>query len=121
MSELIRRTELNSGVVFEFFTRGNRYFGDFHRVDILAVVVVPFIRASLPENLREFAGPYHGVIHYEKSLQRMGVATSQVETVSQELIDNFLLSVRSYLEKPGFAEGLLHREMVKKAAQTSYY
>ncbi len=120
MSNLIQRTELNNRIVVEFFTQGNRYFGDFHRVEIAVVVTIPFVGETLAEDLREFAANYPGTIRYEKKLQRMGVATSQVEAVSHELIDDFLQTVSGYLEKKGFAAGLLRREMQNKKKRTTY-
>ena len=50
----------------------------------------------------------------------MGVATSQLEAVSYGLIDDFLKTVSGYLEKPGFAESLLRREMQNKTKRTTY-
>jgi len=120
MSNLIQRTELNNGVVAEFSTQGNRYFGDFHRVEISVVVTVPFVSATLAEELRDFSVNYPGSICYERKLQRMGVSTSQVEVVSQELIDDFLQTVSGYLEKKGFAEGLLRREMQNKGKRMAH-
>ncbi len=120
MSNLIQRTELNNRIVVEFFTQGNRYFGDFHRVEIAVVVTIPFVGETLAEDLREFAANYPGTIRYEKKLQRMGVSTSQVEAVSHELIDDFLQTVSGYLEKKGFAAGLLRREMQNKRRRMAY-
>ena len=121
MNEPFSRIELNNGIVAEFFTRGNRYFGDFHRVVIVAVVTVPFVRGTLAEDLQEFAAGYPGVIQYEKKLERMGVATNLVTTVTQVLIDDFIRTVGSYLEKEGFAEKLLRKEMQGKSKRTHFY
>ena len=121
MNEPFQSTKLNNGVMVEFFTHGNRYFGDFHRVVISVVVTVPFIQAALADDLQKFAANYPGVVRYERKLERMGVATDQVDAVSRRLIDDFIKNVAGYLEKPGFAESLLRREMEKETEQTTDY
>ncbi|MCK5826485.1 MAG: hypothetical protein KAG93_05585 [Desulfuromusa sp.] len=120
MNKSFQRTKLNNGVVVECFTHGNRYFGDFHRVEISVVVTVPFVKAALANDLKAFAAHYPDFIRYEKRLERMGVATSQLEAVSHGLIDDFLKTVSGYLEKNGFAESLLRREMQNKTKRTAY-
>jgi hypothetical protein len=121
MSNPRQRTELKNGVVVEFFARGNRYFGDFHRVEISVIISVPLVKTALAKDLRSFAADYPGFIRYERNLERMGVATNQIEAVSQGLIDDFLTTVSGYLEKKGFAESLLRREMQYKMDRNSYY
>lgn len=120
MNKPFRRTELNNGVVVEFSTHGNRYFGDFHRVEISVIVTVPLVKTALANDLKEFAADYPDSIRYERRLERMGVATCQLETVSYGLIDDFLKTVSGYLEKPGFAESLLRREMQNETKRTTY-
>ena len=111
MDKPCRQRELNNGVIVNFLSQANRYFGDFHRVVIVAVVTVPFDRDALAEDLQEFAVDYPGFIQYEKKLERMGVTTSNIEAVTQVLIDDFIRTVGSYLEMQKFAERWLRREM----------
>jgi len=120
MSDPFRRTKLSNGVVVDFFTHDNRYFGDFHKVEISVVAIVPFLKAALADDLKEFAADYPGFIRYERTLERMGVATCQLDAVRHGLIDDFLKTVGGYLEKKGFAESLLRREMQSKAKRTAY-
>ena len=119
MNKLFSRIELNNGVVVEFFSRGNRYYGDFHRVVIVAVVTVPFDRGTLAEDLQEFAAGYPESIQYEKKLERMGVTTSDIEVVTQVLIDDFIETVGHYLEMQKFAERWLRREMQNRNKRNS--
>ncbi len=121
MNQPFRKTELNNGVIVEFFTQGNRYFGDFHRIEISVVVKIPLVKDSLAKDLQEFAASYPEFILYERKLERMGVATGQVEEISHELVDDFIRTVAGYLEKPSFAEGLLRKEMQQKTKRTTYY
>ncbi|MDX2479640.1 MAG: hypothetical protein QNK24_04810 [Desulfuromusa sp.] len=107
-------TKLNNGVIVEFFDQGNRYFGDFHRIKINVFAMIPFTVKSLAPDLQQFAATYPGYILYEKTLERMGVATSEVETVTHSLIDDFIASTGCYLDKKAFAEGLLRKNMTMK-------
>ena len=114
------QTELNNGVVVEFFDQTNRYFGDFNRVKINVIAKIPLFVSSLPEDLQEVAATYPGFIVYEKSLEQMGVATSQVQTVIDSLVANFIKSVGPYLEKRNFAENLL-RKIRNEKRDRSYF
>ncbi|MFK5925678.1 MAG: hypothetical protein QM483_03515 [Desulfuromusa sp.] len=120
MSNPSRKTELRNGVIVEFFEQGNRYFGDFHRVQINVVATIPLIVDSLSVDLRELAANYPGFITYEKTLERMGVVTSQIETTTQSLIDDFLETAGRYLENKNFAERLLQKNMVTPSLRNHF-
>lgn len=107
MSKSFKSVGLDNGVTVDFFSAGNRYFGDFHRVKIVAIATIPLVVESLPANLQQAA--VGGTIKYEKTLERMGVTTDRVETVIQTLIDDFIQTVGCYLVKKSFAEGLLRK------------
>jgi len=107
--------------VVDFFAQNNRYFGDFHRLKINAIATIPFDTAVLSDDLLEFAASYPGFIKYEQSLERMGVVTSLVETVTHGLVDDFIETVEKYLEKKNFAENLLRRELENKTKRSTYY
>ena len=114
------RTELKNGVVIEFFDQTNRYFGDFNRVKISVIATIPILASSLPADLQKVAATYPGFIVYEKSLEQMGVVTSQVKTVTESLVTSFITSVGSYLEKQSFAENLLRKDLHEKM-ERSYF
>ncbi|MDA3903683.1 MAG: hypothetical protein PF441_09595 [Desulfuromusa sp.] len=114
MNKPFNITRLSNGVILEFFDQGNRYFGDFHRIKINVFATIPFAVESLSADLQQFAATYPGYILYEKTLERMGVATSEVENVTHSLIDDFIASTGSYLEKKTFVEGLLRKNMTRK-------
>ena len=117
MNKPFQTTRLDNGVVLEFFTQGNRYFGDFHRVVISLIVTVPFVQATLASDLQEFAANYPGVIRYERKLERMGVTTDQIESVRDGLIDDFLKTVAGYLKKQSFAGCYAGRCRIKRNEQ----
>ena len=114
------RTELKNGVVIEFFDQTNRYFGDFNRVKISVIATIPILASSLPADLQKVAATYPGFIVYEKSLEQMGVVTSQVKTVTESLVTSFITSVGSYLERQSFAENLLRKDLHEKT-ERSYF
>ena len=76
--------------------------------------MIPVFVDSLPEDLQGIAATYPDHIKYEKLLEQMGVATSEVESVTALLIGNFDKSVAPYLEKKSFAENLLRKSMKEK-------
>ena len=120
MDKPFNQTELKNGIVVEFFDLSNRYFGDFHRVKINALVTVPLDVNALPADLQKFVASRHNCVTYEKSLEQMGVETSQVQAVTESLMNNFIESVGCYLEKKDFAEKLLRNKMAVKAGPAYY-
>ena len=85
----LKRLELPSGALLEFVDRSNRYFGDYHRV--LIEVELVLMAEEGPQRLR-----------YQKPLQRMGVASADVEAEREALIENFLTTARPYMERPEY-------------------
>ncbi len=109
MNKPFKSVGLDNGVTVDFFSEGNRYFGDFHRVKIVAIATIPLVVESLPANLQEAVAACPRSVKYEKTLERMGVTTDNVETVIQTLIDDFIQTVGCYLVKKSFVEGLLRK------------
>ena len=111
MTNLIASVELKNGIVVEFLDQSNRYYGDFHRVKIDAIAKIPVSTAQMPEELQSLAESCEGEITYERSLEKMGVKSADIESVTRSLIDNFVETVGSYLEKEHFAESLLRKQL----------
>ncbi len=120
MNEPFKTTRLDNGVIIDFFSQGNRYYGDFHRVKICAIATIPLDVESLPVDLQPEAARCSGVIKYEKNLERMGVATARVAEVTQSLLDDFTQTVGSYLEKESFAAGLLRKNLPIDTKRTRF-
>ncbi len=116
MNKPFKITKLKNNIVVEFFDHTNRYYGDFHRVKISVVATIPFSMEAIPADLRQLAATYAGSVSYEKDIEQMGVATEKVASVSDSLIDNFISTVGSYLEKENFVAGLLRKEMSAKTS-----
>jgi len=109
---------LENGLLLQVENQTNRYFGDYHRVRL--VVSCHFEVAGLltdPDcdldhgQLRRLLGEQ---LRYEKVLERMGVPGAAVETTCRELVDQFLASNRSYLERADFPQRLLRQKFLAR-------
>ncbi len=110
MAMPIKTIQLNDMISVDFFSDGNRYFGDFHRVKVMAIARIPLCSSKLPDDLLDVAAAYPGYVDYEKNMERMGVTTAEVDTVTEELIDNFIQTSGHYLLNVNFAERLLRKK-----------
>lgn len=114
MNNSFKKIELDNGVVVEFYPQGNRYFGDYHRLQIKVIATIPVDEATLPEELKKSAIQYSGSIRYEKTLERMGVATNQIDSATQSMVDDFIKTAGCYLENKQFAENWLRKNMISQ-------
>ena len=111
MTDFITSVELKNGIVVDFLDRSNRYFGDFHRVKIDVIARIPVDAVQMPQELQALAEECAGEMTYERSLEQMGVKGADIDAVTSSLIDNFIKTVGSYLEKENFAESLLRKQL----------
>ena len=120
MNKRLGTIELDNGVLVEFNLQGNRYFGDYHRLQIGVIATIPLDDATLPEDLRGTAAKYSGFIKYEKTLERMGVATNQVDSAAQAMMGDFIKTVGCYLEKKHFAEYWLRKNIISRSHRNRF-
>ena len=120
----IREEHLGNGLQIIFTDESNRYFGDYHRVCVVATIVCSFpelSEASIEEPFRgqaiEALGERFSVI---KRIERMGVATADVDEVRTALIDNFLKHAASYLSRPEYPRSLVTAELNKRRTHRFY-
>lgn len=102
MAEEIKTVTLENGLVLRFFDQTNRYFGDFHRICIL-------VELSLPEQYELPVGLAKDNASLKRTLEKMGVSTAAVAEMKNKMIDTFLETSRSYLEKESFPQQLAAR------------
>jgi hypothetical protein len=121
----IRHELLANGLQLHFTDESNRYFGDYHRVCVVATVVC--ILRDLPaespdeELFKSQALRALGEeISVVKRMERMGVPTANVETVRTSLIDAFLLTARVYLARPVYPRSLVKAELTKHRTRRFY-
>jgi len=119
---LIREHRLANGLLIAIFDETNRYFGDYHRVFLRVVLHYDLTPADRNDpfwsEARDRLGPE---LRLEKTLERMGVADSEVEGTVAALVDNFLATADEYLTRPDYPRQLVIREMEKRRKTTRIY
>ena len=121
----IREEQLTNGLRVVFTDESNRYFGDYHRICVVATI--GFNLQDLPtespddEIFRnqaiESLGEQLSVV---KRFERMGVESADVEKVRTTLIDDFLQHTATYLSRPDYPRSLVKAEMNKSRTRRFY-
>lgn len=121
----IKEERLSNGLLIKFTDQSNRYFGDYHRVCVVATIVcnlneLPTANSD-DEALRcqalEALGEQLLVV---KRFERMGVASANVEDVRVALIDDFLRHASAYLSRPDYLRSLVNAELKKRPTHRYY-
>lgn len=116
----IKRERLPNGLEIVFDDQSNRYFGDYHRVCVVATLKCP-VAAIQDEALRAQAGQLYGeTLVVEKRFERMGVSSDEVENVRSRLIDEYMRSASAYLSRPDYPVMLVSAEMKKRRSSRFY-
>ena len=121
----LREERLENGLRIVFVDESNRYFGDYHRVRVVASIF--FDPQELPatnteeESFRSRAIEALGrELKVVKSFERMGVASAEVDKVRAALIDGFLQNALVYLSRPGYPRALVSARLNRRPAQRFY-
>ena len=117
MSEPFKTVELSSGLQLKFYDQSNRYYGNFHKVRISVVALIPVDEALLSEDLKRLISQSVDLVSYETVLERMAVPTEQLSEVRSSLVSDFLASAGRYLTSKIFVEGLLRRRETTQKKQ----
>ncbi len=113
---MICSEKLANGLEISFYDRSNRYFGDYHRICVVAEISLPFtaltdgVDADLLDQARRFFGERLVV---EKRIERMGVPTADRDKVLNALVDDFLKHSAVYLGRSDYPGRLLAAELKK--------
>ncbi len=89
-----RRIELQRDLVLEFLDQTNRYFGDYHRVQLEVFATVESAAGKL-------------CLRYHRPLRKMGVASAAVNRERDALIEQFLATTAPYMRQGDFVRRLL--------------
>ncbi len=121
----IKEERLSNGLQILFVDESNRYFGDYHRVCVVATIICNLndlpAASSDEEAFRCQAIEALGEqLSVTKRLGRMGVASAEVEEVRVALIDDFLRHASVYLSRPGYMRSLVNAELKKRPTQRYY-
>ena len=110
-----RTIDLNGGLTLRIADCTNRYFGDYHRIKLVVSCDLPVTLEGLPEDWRQREAQARELVgdsfHFERSLERMGVASADVDAVSEELLAGFLTSTGHYLTQPSFVAKLVAEKL----------
>ena len=116
---------LENGLQINFTDETNRYFGDYHRVCVVATLVCNL--AAMPaKNPEEEAFRCRAVealgeqLSVVKRFERMGVSSADVEDVRGALIDDFLRHASAYLSRPDYIRSLVNVELTKRPTRRFY-
>lgn len=111
---------LANGLWLEFLDRTLRYFGDYHRVRLVAFCDILLTEelfshmedpnAALREAERLLGKSYR----FERTLERMGVPGADVDRVRQELRQGFLQTSSGYFARGDFPARMVRSALVKR-------
>ncbi len=121
----IKEEHLANGLQITFVDKSNRYFGDYHRVCVVATLLcnlndlpaASFDEEAFRCQAIEALGEQLSVT---KRLERMGVASADVEEVRVALIDNFLRHTSLYLSRPDYLLSLVNAALKKRPTHRYY-
>ncbi len=108
MNSDLKPMVLGNGLTLRFDDQSNRYFGDFHRICIC-------VQICLPEQVALSAGLAGGKDFLERKLEKMGVPSESLEKERKILLDAFLATGLTYLEKKDFPQQLLLKLQKEKS------
>ncbi len=122
---LIKEEFLANGLQIKFSDESNRYFGDYHRVCVVATIIcnlhdLPQATAddeAFRSQTIETLGEQLSIV---KRFERMGVASTDVDEVRNALVDDFLQHTSAYISRPGYLKSLVSAEL-KKGTTHRYY
>ena len=121
----IKEECLENGLQITFSDETNRYFGDYHRVCVVATIVCNL--DDLPtDSTDEEAFRCRAVealgnqLSVVKRFERMGVSSADVEDVRGALIDDFLRHTSAYLARPEYIRSLVNAELNKRPTHRFY-
>ena len=105
---------LDNGLKISFRDESNRYFGDYHRVCVIATIRYTLDQLA-DDSLRLRATAVYGEqIKLEKRLERMGVPSAEVEQTRNALVDDFMRHASTYLSRPDYPRLLIAAELSKQ-------
>ncbi|MDH3454907.1 MAG: hypothetical protein OEL80_07135 [Desulfuromonadales bacterium] len=121
----IRQELLANGLQIVFTDESNRYFGDYHRVCVVATIVcnlrdLPAATAADEAMCCRAVETFGDQLSVVKRLERMGVPTLEVDQVRTTLIDDFLRHAAAYLSRPEYLRSLVNAELNKRPTHRFY-
>lgn len=125
MTTTLRTEKLANGLQITFVDESNRYFGDYHRVCVVATITCELQQLAVEEPAdevlrREAVALLGERLNVVKRFERMGVPTAAVAEVRMALVDDFLRHASAYLARPGYPRSLVRAELRKRGTRRFY-
>lgn len=116
----IKSEQLPNGLEISFIDQTNRYFGDYHRVCVVATIRCP-VTSLRDESIRSKARELYGdSFDVERRFEKMGVSSGDVEFVRDRLVDDFMSHVAAYLGRDDYPDRLATAELKKQRMMRTY-
>ena len=115
MDRITRELPLANGLVVQFIDHTVRYYGDFYRVRLEVRCSVP-LTADLFPDIDEFSNAKSILgdsVTYSRSLERMGVPSTEIARVIDNLIADFAGHSGPYFASSDFPKKLVLSEFKK--------
>ena len=121
----IKEEHLSNGLQISFSDESNRYFGDYHRVCVVATIVcnlhdLPMANSDDKAFRCQAIEALGEQLSIVKRFERMGVSSADVEEVRTALIDDFLQHTSVYLSRPDYLRSLVSAELKKRSTHRFY-
>ncbi len=119
MTSMIREMTLQNGLVVRFFDHTRHYYGDFYLVKIEIVCEVPLCADYFDEqvNLEEVRRFVGDPAVYRRTVEQMGILSTAIATVTEQLIGNFISHSLPYFSAPRFPGRFLKTEFERARKQ----
>lgn len=111
---------LDNGLEISFSDQSNRYFGDYHRICVIATISYTLEHLADDELRLRAIAVYGGQFRVEKCLERMGVPSAEVEHTRNTLIEDFLRHATVYLSRPDYPRLMVAAELSKQRSGRFY-
>lgn len=111
--------KLLNGVTVSFYNHTRVYFGDYHHVRIRIICSLDNAAADL----KQFC-PEHielQLISYTRTLEKMGVPSEDVESVTRTLCNDFERTSMPYISSPDFPKKMISHDISCKKVSTRKY
>ena len=121
----IKGERLANGLQIAFVDQSNRYFGDYHRVCVVATIICNLrdLPATTPDEtaFRRLAIEAFGEeLSVVRRFERMAVPSADVDEVRTALVQDYLRHAAGYLARPGTPRSLVAAELKKRRTYRSH-